>query len=109
MSEGAGQNTVRITGKLLEKDALRLTPVRVPIVGLRIEHASRQVEAGIERDVRCELEVRAIGPEAHRINAVPLGAWLAIEGFLAAKSVRSRYPVLHIRTFELLEGMNHGL
>jgi primosomal replication protein N len=109
MSEDRSENTVRITGKLLEKDALRLTPARVPIVGFRIEHASRLVEAGIEREVSCEIEVRAIGPVAHRINAVPLGSQMAIEGFLAAKSVRSRYPVLHVRTFELLEGMNHGL
>lgn len=100
----SGENTVRISGVLVAKEALRWTPARVPVLELRIEHQSRQMEAGAEREVSCELSVRAIGPAAQQIEVVAPGSKLAIEGFLAAKSARNRAPVLHIRTFELLEG-----
>ena len=33
----------------------------------------------------------------------------AITGFIAARSLRSRAPVLHIDTIEFLEGTNHGI
>ena len=62
------------------------------------------MEAGAEREVSCELGIRAVGPAAQQIEVVALGSKLAIEGFLSAKSSRNRAPVLHIRTFELLEG-----
>lgn len=100
----SGENTVRISGVLVAKEALRWTPARVPVLEIRIEHQSRQMEAGAEREVSCELGIRAIGPAAQQIEVVALGSTLAIEGFLAAKSARNRAPVLHIRTFELLEG-----
>ncbi|NSL54364.1 primosomal replication protein N [Uliginosibacterium sp. IMCC34675] len=83
---------------------MRWTPARVPVLELRIEHQSRQMEAGAEREVSCELSVRAVGPAAQQIEVVAPGSRIAIEGFLAAKSARNRAPVLHIRTFELLEG-----
>ncbi|HEX5127991.1 MAG TPA: primosomal replication protein N [Rhodocyclaceae bacterium] len=111
MSEISGNvadNAVCIIGCMLQRDALRLTPARIPVVGFCIEHKSRQVEADVEREVSCQLEVRAIGPIAHQICAVPPGSKLVLEGFLANKSARSRAPVLHVRKFELLEGMNNG-
>ncbi|MDO6385727.1 MULTISPECIES: primosomal replication protein N [unclassified Uliginosibacterium] len=100
----SGENTVRISGVLVAKEAMRWTPARVPVLELRIEHQSRQMEAGAEREVSCELSLRAVGPAAQQIEVVAPGSRLAIEGFLAAKSARNRAPVLHIRTFELLEG-----
>ena len=70
----------------------------------RIEHLSRQMEAGTEREVSCELTIRALGPAAQQIEVVALGSTMLIEGFIAAKSAKNRAPVLHVRTFELLEG-----
>ncbi|MDQ7988382.1 MAG: primosomal replication protein N [Candidatus Dactylopiibacterium sp.] len=100
----AEDNTVRLCGVIVAREALRWTPARVPVLEMRIEHQSRQMEAGAEREVFCELKVRAIGPAAQQIEVVALGSRLAMEGFLAARSARNRAPVLHIRTFELLEG-----
>lgn len=71
----------------------------------RIAHLSRQMEAGAEREVACELTVRAVGPAAQQIEVVALGSSMLIEGFIAAKSARNRTLVLHVRTFELLEGI----
>lgn len=102
---GEQDNAVRITGSLSSREALRWTPGKVAVLEFRIEHGSRQMEAGIERDVSCEVVVRAIGPVAQQIEMVALGSGMRIEGFLSARSVRNRLPVLHVRTFELLEGI----
>lgn len=99
-----GENSVRLTGVVVAREALRWTPARVPVLELRIEHKSRQIEAGAEREVSCELAVRALGPVAQQMQGVALGSSLTIEGFLSVKSARNRSPVLHIRTFVLLEG-----
>jgi primosomal replication protein N len=100
-----GENAVRITGVLVAREALRWTPGKVPVLEFRIEHTSRQEEAGAERDVSCELVVRAIGPAAQQIEVVALGSVMKIEGFLGAKSAKNRNPLLHVGTFELLEGI----
>jgi primosomal replication protein N len=101
----AQDNAVQITGNLSTREALRWTPGKVAVLDFRIEHSSRQMEAGIERDVSCEVVVRAIGPVAQQIEMVALGSAMRIDGFLSARSVRNRLPVLHVRTFELLEGI----
>ena len=101
----AQDNAVQITGSLSTREALRWTPGKVAVLDFRIEHSSRQMEAGIERDVSCEVVVRAIGPVAQQIEMVTLGSVMRIDGFLSARSVRNRLPVLHVRTFELLEGI----
>lgn len=98
------ENTLRITGIIVAREALRWTPARVPVLELRIEHLSRQMEAGAEREVSCELTIRALGPAAQQIEVAALGSAIVIEGFMAAKSAKNRAPVLHVRTFELLEG-----
>ncbi|MDP5237917.1 primosomal replication protein N [Uliginosibacterium sp. 31-16] len=100
----SAENTLRITGSLVAKESLRWTPARVPVLEFRIEHLSRQMEAGTEREVSCELTIRALGPAAQQIEVVALGSTMLIEGFIAAKSAKNRAPVLHVRTFELLEG-----
>lgn len=104
MMEIAGENSLRLTGVLVAREALRWTPARVPVLEFRIEHESRQIEAGAEREVSCELVVRAVGPAAQQMQSVALGSRLSLEGFLSVKSARNRSPVLHIRTFVLLEG-----
>lgn len=101
----AQDNAVQITGNLSTREALRWTPGKVAVLDFRIEHSSRQMEAGIERDVSCEVVVRAIGPVAQQIEMVALGSAMRIDGFLSARSVKNRLPVLHVRTFELLEGI----
>ena len=37
------------------------------------------------------------------------GDVLRLTGFLSAKSLKSRTPVLHVNAIEFLEGMNHGV
>jgi primosomal replication protein N len=100
-----GENTVWMTGVLMAREALRWTPGKVAVLEFKLEHTSRQIEAGAERDVSCELVIRAVGPVAQQIAVVALGSVMKIDGFLGAKSSKNRNPVLHVRTFELLEGI----
>ncbi len=88
---------------------MRYTPGGVPVMAGRIEHRSRQTEAGVPRNVELELQVVAVGEKAKLLAVARLGSAARISGFLAAKSLRSRAPVLHIDTIEFLEGMNHGI
>ncbi|MDB5815870.1 MAG: prepilin peptidase [Rhodocyclales bacterium] len=103
MSPGVLRNAVTIAGSLMERDALRMTPARVPVVGFKIRHESLQMELDVERNVTCELSALAIGPLAQQIAAMPMGVEMRLEGFLAARSARHQNPVLHVTKFELLE------
>ncbi|WP_296413616.1 primosomal replication protein N [Zoogloea sp.] len=103
------RNSFEIEGVLTEVGALRYSPGGVPVLAGRIEHRSRQVEAGVPREVGLELAIAAVGEKASLLAAARLGCTARITGFLAAKSLRSRAPVLHIDTIEFLEGTNHGI
>jgi primosomal replication protein N len=103
------RNSFEIDGVLTEVGALRYSPGGVPVLAGRIEHRSRQMEAGLAREVGVELQVVALGDKARLLAAAQLGSMTRITGFLAAKSLRSRTPVLHIDTIEFLEGTNHGI
>jgi primosomal replication protein N len=100
---GAVRNTLTIAGSLMERDALRMTPARVPVVGFKIRHSSVQIELEVERNVGCEMSALAIGPLAQQITVLPMGIEMLLEGFLAARSARHQTPVLHVTKFELLE------
>jgi len=104
-----GRNSFEIDGVLIELGQMRYSPGGVPVLAGRIEHRSRQAEAGLERDVGLELQVVAIGDKARLLAVARLGSLARLTGFLAAKSLRSRAPVLHIDTIEFLEGTNHGI
>ena len=69
-----------------------------------LAHSSRQAEAGIMRDVSFELQAVAIGDLATVLAAAAPGVYVAVSGFLSAKSLRSRIPILHLNTIEYLQG-----
>lgn len=79
------------------------------MVSFGLRHASRQIEAGLPRQVECELQAVALGQAARLVSAAPLDASVTATGFLAARSARSRQPVLHITNIEFLEGDEHGI
>ena len=104
-----GRNSFEIEGVLTEIGQMRYSAGGVPVLAGRIEHRSRQMEAGLSRSVELELQVVAVGDKAKMLAAARLGSAARLTGFLAAKSLRSRAPVLHIDTIEFLEGTNHGI
>ena len=103
MSE-PGLNELRLDARVAEVLPLRRTPAGVPVASCMLAHESKQVEAGLTREVSVELQAVALGDLAAVLAAATPGGAMRITGFLAAKSLRSRTPVLHLTTIEFLEG-----
>ncbi|THF57714.1 primosomal replication protein N [Pseudothauera rhizosphaerae] len=99
-----GLNEVRLDAVLAELQPLRRTPAGVPVLNCILAHESRQVEAGAPRDVSVELQAVAVGEAAGLLAVAAPGMRIRATGFLAAKSLRSRAPVLHLNKIEFLEG-----
>ncbi len=98
------RNALVLDGVIAELGVLRRTPAGVAVLEFRVEHESRQVEAGIERDVRCEINARVLGEAALPLQSLRPGNRVALTGFLAARSARHKGLVMHVNTIEILEG-----
>ncbi|MDP2793345.1 MAG: primosomal replication protein N [Sulfurisoma sp.] len=105
---GAAANLTRLSGRLLERGVLRYTPAGVPAIDFRFGHESEQVEAGNPRKVECEMNCVALGTVATQLAQWSLGSEISVSGFLAAKSLKNRCPVLHVITIEFVEGNENG-
>ncbi|MFT3759749.1 primosomal replication protein N [Thauera sp.] len=99
-----GLNELRLDARVAELLPLRRTPAGVPVASCVLAHESKQTEAGLARDVSVEMQAVAVGDLAGVLAAAKPGAAVRISGFLAARSLRSRSPVLHLNTIEYLEG-----
>jgi primosomal replication protein N len=72
-------------------------------VQFSIEHESEQQEAGTRRIVRAELSAVAFEAQARLIAGTRPGKAVKLEGFLGAKTRRSRKNVLHVTNIEFVE------
>ena len=61
-------------------------------------------EAGTKRQVSAELPAIAFDVQARLLAGVPLERALDVQGFLCAKSRRSKKLVLHATHIEFIEG-----
>lgn len=93
---------------MLELGALRYTPAGVAAVEFKLAHASEQHEAGGRRTIEAEVSAIAFETQAKLLAGRPLGSPLRVEGFLGAKSKRSKRLVLHVTKIEFIEGESHG-
>lgn len=96
------QNRVEIEGSIAALDSVRYTPAGIPIIELKITHASEQVEAGKPRQVELEMAAVAAGELTGRLGKTPLGARIRASGFLAHKGKARIQLVLHITEFEYI-------
>lgn len=83
---------------------MRHTPAGVPVATCLLAHQSQQEEAGQMREVAVEIKAVALGELAQVLAAVQPETRVQVRGFLAAKSLRSRSPVLHLHTIQFVEG-----
>jgi primosomal replication protein N len=93
-------NEVLLSGQVVGREVLRLTPAGIPILSFTVQHQSTQVEAGIPRQVSFEVDAMAVGETAHRMNALEAGQRVRLQGFLASRSRLSTRVVLHVNQFE---------
>jgi primosomal replication protein N len=89
-----------LDGRLARVEPLRHTPAGVPVLEFRLAHASRQTEAGAERAVECEMDGVGLGETALQLAGFAPGAAVSVTGFIARRSVRSNWPVLHATAVE---------
>ena len=70
----------------------------------RIRHDSEQEEARTKRKVQAEIPALAFETQARLIAQAKLDSALALKGFLATKSRRSKRLILHVTNIEFIEG-----
>ena len=102
-TESLAANRTKLAGRLLERGSLRYTPAGIPVIEFRVAHVSEQIEAATSRRVECELACVAVGPTALLLKETSPSAGLIVSGFLAARSLKQKTPVLHVTTIEFAE------
>lgn len=73
-------------------------------VEFKLGHQSEQDEAQGRRSIQAEVAAIAFETHARLIASASLGVNLKVQGFLAAKSKRSKRLVLHVTNIEFIEG-----
>jgi primosomal replication protein N len=97
-------NQVVIDARLLKRGALRYTPAGTPAIDLLFGHQSIQLEAGVRREARCEVDAVAIGDLAVKLSTRKINQPLQISGFLTQHSIRDRKLVMHVVNAEPVGG-----
>jgi len=98
---GLSSNRCVIDGELLELDDLRYTPAGVARISLKLRHVSTLQEAGMPRQVQCDIPAVALGEAAQQASRFRTGQIVRLEGFLAQRSLRITQLVLHIDRINL--------
>jgi primosomal replication protein N len=99
-----GCNRFVVDGELVELEGLRYTPAGIARVALKIRNISTQQEAGMLRQVQCDIPALALGGAAQQASGMRLGQRVKAEGFLAQRSLRIAQLVMHIDNITLDEG-----
>jgi primosomal replication protein N len=97
----SGCNQFVVDGELVELGELRYTPAGVARIALKIRNVSTQQEAGMARQVQCEIPALALGAAAQQASVLKLGQRVKAEGFLAQRSLRIAQLVMHIDNITL--------
>ena len=74
------------------------------MIEFSLRHESEQMEAGANRQVSAEVPAIAFDVQARLLAGTRLERALEVEGFLCAKSRRSKKLVLHATRIEFIEG-----
>ena len=97
-------NQVVIDARLIKRGALRYTPAGTPAIDLLLGHKSVQIEAGVRREARCEVEAVAIGDLAVKLSTRKINQPLQLSGFLTQHSIKDRKLVMHVVNAEPVGG-----
>ena len=80
-------------------EAIRYTPAGIPLLSFVLQHVSEQIEAGLKRNVECEVNAVAIGDIAK--TNIHIGDNIKAKGFLAKRSAKSTQLVFHIEQLHI--------
>ena len=96
-------NQLVLAGEVIEIAELRYTPAGIPLLSFTLKHVSQQGEAGMKRQVECEVPAVAMAKLAEQARGLKVGSFARAAGFLARKSLNSRQLILHINELEIIE------
>lgn len=96
-------NRLVLSGEVTEVAELRYTPAGIPLLAFTVKHASQQNEAGMNRQVECEVPAVAMAKMAEQAKGLKLGSHARVAGFLAKRSLNSRQLILHVNELEIIE------
>ena len=85
-----------LSGELAAIEPLRYTPAGIPLLSFRLAHRSRQTEAGLKRQVECEMGGVAMADVAVAMSKLKPGQAVRVTGFLNRKNRMSAQLVLHV-------------
>ena len=88
-------NEVALSGELTTVEPLRYTPAGIPLLAFRLLHRSRQTEAGLKRQVECEMGGVAMAGVALAMSRLKPGQAVKLSGFLNRKNRMSTQIILH--------------
>ena len=88
-------NEVALSGEITAIEPLRYTPAGIPLLSFRLAHRSRQTEAGLKRQVECELGGVAMADVAVAMARLQPGQNVKVTGFLNRKNRMSQQLILH--------------
>ena len=88
-------NEIALTGELTVIEPLRYTPAGVPLLGFKLMHRSRQTEAGLKRQVECEMGGVAMAEVAVEMARLKPGQAVLVSGFINRKNRMSAQLILH--------------
>lgn len=74
----------------------------VAVIEFTVIHISQQIEAGMARQIRCEIPAIALGPLAVTIAEFQVESKLRLIGFLNRKSHKNQELVLHAQQVALI-------
>lgn len=89
-------NQTIICGEIIKLADLRYTPAGVAVIEFGIRHKSHQIEAGMSRQVMCDISAIAFEQVAITIIDIKIGSVVKLTGFLAKKSQMSQQLILHV-------------
>ena len=85
-----------LSGELAAIEPLRYTPAGIPRVSFRLTHRSLQTEAGLKRQVECEMGGVAMADVAVAMARLKPGQAVRVSGFLNRKNRLSAQLILHV-------------
>lgn len=88
-------NQTIICGKIVKLGVLRYTPAGIAIIEFTVKHVSQQIEAGVARQIMCEILTVALGQLALTVAEFKVDSAIKLTGFLNRKSHMNQQLVLH--------------
>jgi primosomal replication protein N len=98
-------NQLVLSGVVCKAPETRYNPAGIPLTRLSVEHRSRQIEAGLEREAYCRIVVIATGQElSKKAQALSQGQAVKVAGFISRADSRQGQAMLVLHA-QALQGL----